>query len=213
MRRPHPPYPDIENAATFSGGTLFRLRQPQLPSMPDRGVSDAATGASQRAFQDAPLGEPLADVDVRSTYDVRPLQAFDFNVTVSGDTTHTGEGGTLVATPVPFSVPIGYVAVVRAFNHSFAPVFPAVVRSDVLLTIRVQDADLPFNSNIPVGAQSQGLVNCFFICDEGWTFGARFTTTIVSPATFTVSLHAYGNLLRKTGRSAPLEIGNPVHKR
>lgn len=160
-------------------------------------------------MQRTPLGEPQIDVDVRSTYDVRPIQAYDFNLILEGTISTSGAEGPLnVVTPV--AVPEGYVAVVRAYHHSTDPIIPSVVRSDVTMTLQSNGADVPFNVEIPVGAESQDLVKCFFIVDEGGLIGARFNTTLTVVDPYNVFVHVYGNFLRKTGRAANLEIGNPV---
>jgi hypothetical protein len=209
MRRPRPPYPTIETAQTFAGGTFFRLRQPQLPPNDDPTAYDRSVGDAQRALAEAPMGEPFEPADVRSVYDVRPLNAYDFNVTLLSDATVVGGEGNAPIVMTPFAVPVGYVAVVRKYHHSIDPQPAVDARADVLLTIQANGSDLPFNVEIPVGLESD-FVECFFIVDEGGSFGARYNVIVPGSVQIVIYTHVYGNFLRKTGRSANLEIANPV---
>lgn len=209
--RPDRPFPGLTTPEMLAAGQEFTDREPQWMPTRDQ-VNTPAEGRAAAQMPLTPLGEPQIDVDVRSVYDVRPIQAFDFNLTVvSAGNSIGGEGETpIIITPI--AVPDGYVAVVRRFQHSFKPQLPVVNRADVLMTLRSSGADVPYNVDIPVGGSSQGdLVNCFFIVDEGGSFGARYILDMAgSVADFAVYTHIYGNFIRKTGRAANLEIGNPV---
>lgn len=206
MSRVQRPFDNLLTPESLQAGQEFTDRDPQWPASR---ITTNYKGEGKLADQmlRAPLGEPGIDVDVRSVYDVRPPQAYDFNIVLTGTMT-VGEGASTTITPV--TVPEGYVAVVRAYHHSTAPILPSVVRSDVLLTLQSNDADVPFNINIPVGAESQDLIKCFFVVDEGGLIGARYTTSLVIVGSYSIFTHVYGNFLRKTGRAANLEIGNPV---
>jgi hypothetical protein len=214
MRRARPPYPDIDTAQTLAGGTLFRLRQPQLPALPDFGVSDTESGSRQRAFQDAPIGEPGIDVDVRSVYDVRPVNAFDVNLQQVSPNQFT-YGGT--ATPqvgeILAPVPLGYVFVCRQLDHYLFPEPGVTSRGQVLMSLTKNGAEVPYNVNVAVGTASQGLFRTFTIYDEGEVFGARVVVNLPggspSGSSF-LGVNFYGNFLRKSGRSANQTIGNPV---
>jgi hypothetical protein len=194
---------------SLQAGREFTDRDPQWPASRIT-TNYKGEGQLHEQMARAPLGEPGVDVDVRSVYDARPIQAFDFNIVITGTIANTGPEG-LANVVAPFPVQEGYVAVVRAYHHSTDPIFPAVARSDLLMTLQANGADVPFNIDIPVGAESQDLVKCFFIVDEGGLVGARFNTALVlGGATFDVNVQVYGNFIRKTGRAANLEIGNPV---
>lgn len=202
------PFPGLLTPESLQAGQEFTDRDPQYPASRIQ-TNYRGEGKLHDDMARAPLGEPGIDVDVRSTYDVRPIQAYDFNLILEGVISTSGAEGPLnVVTPV--AVPEGYVAVVRAYHHSTDPIIPSVVRSDVTMTLQSNGADVPFNIEIPVGAESQDLVKCFFIVDEGGTIGARFNTTLTIADPYNVFVHVYGNFLRKTGRAANLEIGNPV---
>jgi hypothetical protein len=201
------PFPGLITPESLQAGQEFTDRDPQYPATRIT-TNYRGEGKLHEQMLRAPLGEPTIDVDVRSVYDVRPIQAFDFNVTLTGTISTTGESApNFVA---PFAVPEGYVAVVRKYNHCTSPIFPATARSDLLLTLQSNNADVPNNVSIPVGADSQDLVICFFIVDEGGTFGARFVTPLVLLSGYPVFVTVYGNFVRKTGRAANLEIGNPI---
>lgn len=201
------PFPGLITPESLQAGQEFTDRDPQYPASRIT-TNYRGEGKLQSDMQAAPLGEPPVDVDVRSVYDVRPIQAFDFNVTISGVITSGSE--TTPAVVNAFNVPTGYVAVVRAYNHCTDPIFPAVTRHDLLMTLQSNNADVPNNIDIPVGPDSQDLVRCFFIVDEGGTFGARFLSSIAVATPYNVFVTVYGNFIRKTGRAANLEIGNPV---
>lgn len=212
MRTPRPPYPDIETAATLAEGRVFRNRLPQLPATPDIGVSDAQVGALQEAFKQAPLGDLGIDVDVRSIYDVRPINAFDVNVAAeSADFSYGGSATPQVGT-ITVPVPLGYVFVVRQLDHYLTGMPPVVERQQVLLTLTKNGAGVPYNTDVPVGLESQGLFRTFVILDEGEVFGARARVLLpdAPQSTTKVGVNFYGNFLRKTGRNANQQIGNPV---
>jgi hypothetical protein len=213
-RRSPPPYPDIETAQGFMSATLFRSRYPQLPATPDVGIADSQGGARQRQFlQDTPLGEPGIDVDVRSVYDVRPINAFDVHLSAESDEFSWGGTATPTVGEITMPVPLGYVFVCRLLNHYLFPEPPATSRGQCLLTLTKQGAAVPFNVNVPVGVESQDLFRAFVIYDEGETFGARMLVTLPSGSaagTSVLGVDFYGNFLRKTGRSANQMIGNPV---
>lgn len=150
-----------------------------------------------------PLGEPAIDFDVRSVYDARPINAYDFNiipasVAIGSSTSYT----------ISFQVKQGRTAVIRELHHWIEPVPNLPLRSDILLSIQLQKADVPDNINIPVGVASDGLIKLFLIADEYQTVSFNFVTS--SLITGTGYVHVYGNYILKTGRPAPFEIANPV---
>lgn len=206
------PFPGLDTPETVGqAGREFIDRDPQYPATREQ-TNYAGEGKLADMQSSTPLGEPPVDVDIRSVYDVRPIQAFDFNTTVIA-TSGGGSASSFGILTTQFTVPLGYVAVVRKWHTSFtSPQPPITYRGQVLMTIRSNNADLPNNVDIPVGLESD-FVESFFIVDEGGLIGARFD--IANPGTpsvaaFDVNCHIYGNLIRKTGRAANLEIGNPV---
>lgn len=203
------PFGTMATPASFEAGSEFIDREPSWP--PTRQSVDlVAPGEMLRSLDTIPLGEPPIDVDVRSTYAVRPINAYDFNITQVTAMAAGGELGGSFAV-ITFLVPLGYVAVVRRFHHSFdsIPLPPVVTRSQVVMTLRQQNADVPQNTAIPVGLESDDIVECFYVVEEQATFGARIASSLL--ITGNAIIHAYGNLIRKEGRPAAQSIGNPVH--
>jgi hypothetical protein len=153
----------------------------------------------------APAGEPPADYDVRSVYDSRPVQGFDFNITAE-----TGETSSPFV--VEWQVPEGFVAVVRALHHWFDPAPMITSRQEITLTLLRDGNDVRFNVEIPVGSESDELVKCFAIYDEFQMVGARLVTpgAVVNTAAF---VHFYGNFLLKTDTTPAFQIANPVGRK
>jgi hypothetical protein len=215
-RRSRPPYPDIDTPQTFAASTLFRSRWPQLPATPEAGIAERQIGERQQALARAPSGEPPIDVDVRSVYDVRPINAYDANIPLESDSFTYGGTTTPQVGEVITSVPLGYVFVLRQLDHYLRPEPGVTSRGEVLLTLTKNSAAVPQNVDVPVGADSQGLFRTFVVYDEGEQFGARVTVTLPSGSaagSSVLGVNFYGNFVRKTGRPAPLEIGNPMRVR
>lgn len=218
-RGPVRPFSGMLTPEELAPGTELTDREPQFA--PSRLAADyASEGRLAAALPNIPLGEPPTDVDVRSVYDARPIQGFDFNIPILSTEINIGpESGFTSTVMLRTTVPHGYVAVVRRLHHSFritggGVLPPITARNQVLATMTYQDAAVPFNANIPVGLESDDIVNCFYVCDEDTQFGVTFF--ISGTDNFTdgfIDAVLYGNLIRKTGRPAPQEIGNPVAKR
>lgn len=186
---------------------LIEQREHQLtngdPIAPGQQVDSART-----SYDNTPIGPIPFAFDVRAIFDSRPINAFDFNITQST----SGE----IANPVQvsFTVPNGYVAVLkRVITFLENPIPASVLRSDVLLTLLLNQGVVPNNERIPVGVDQDSLVNCFLIADQGSVITARFTVSAAILALLpTYTAHFYGNLLQKTNIPAPFEIANPTNK-
>lgn len=182
------------------------LRESQLP--PDVNLVPDDTrqlGNAMAAFDRAPLGEPPIDFTVRSVFDSRPIQGYDFNVTSSTIVS----GSIPFTTLVSFIVPTGLVCVLRQLHHFFT--VPPVIasRADVLLSLQVNGADVPNNTSIPVGVASDDIVKCFVIADENTQVTAKFVTNVdVLVEAVSIFVQFYGNFLLKTGRPSIMEIAN-----
>jgi hypothetical protein len=180
-------------------------REQQLPA--DIGNQSPDMRDMEGALARAPIGEPPADFDVRSVYDSRPVQGYDFNITVSASVS----GSVPYTTDLTFVVPKGLICVLRQIHHFF--VSPPVIasRADVLLSVRVNNADFPFNKNIPVGVTSDDIAKHFIVADEFSRVTARFVTNVeVVIELAQIYAQFYGNFLVKTGLPAPFEIANRV---
>lgn len=185
-----------------AGPEFIEEREHQLPPANETGGEHAAEGRATDAMERAPAGEPPKDHDVRSVYDSRPVQGFDFNIT-----DETGEGA--FPFTLEFTVPEGFVCVLRALHHWFDPAPLVPSRNNVQMTLLRNGNDVRFNVDIPVGAESDELVKCFLIADEFETVGVRLTSglAVVDTAAF---VHFYGNFLLKTDSTAQFQIANPV---
>jgi len=206
------PFPGLLTPEMLSAGQEFTDRDPQwAPSR--EALNPAAEGRALAQMTSIPLGEPPGDVDVRSVYDVRPIQSFDVNLPLLAATplSLAVEGG-VTSVAVMDAVPLGYVFVIRQLDHCFSgSIVPAAFRTDVKLTLLRNGADVVGNIGVPVGAESEGLFRTFVIYDDGEQFGARadVTSLFLFSGAF-LNVNFYGNFIRKTGRPAPMEIGNPV---
>lgn len=220
-RRPVRPFTGLLTPEALAPGTEFTDRDnPQFP--PSRQTTDyAGEGTLAAQLPKTPLGEPATDVDVRSVYDARPIQGFDFNFLINSSSFTIGDGGGTALVSTRTQVPHGYVAVVRRLHHSFipdagAPLPPVTYRSQVLATMIYQNAAVLFNQNVPVGLESDDIFHTFWVADEDTEIGVDYLVTLgASAATTTAAIATvmYGNLIRKTGRPAPQEIGNPIATR
>lgn len=185
---------------------------------PDLGLTPADQLNTQDAvdsMQAAPRGDPPKSFDVRSVYDSRPVQGFDFNIT---DSTDPSEGGLLSIATLSFQVPQGYVCVLRGIHHSTNPPLAILGRSDITVSLLVNGSSVKYNQDIPVGTESDDIVRCFVIADEFSTVSAVFTNRVGNyPDQFTfvqsiLSCQFYGQFLLKTGVSYKFEVANPSDK-
>lgn len=183
----------------------FEGREQPLPASIARTPGDQVNaGNASRAARVTPLGEPEIAFDVRSVFDSRPINAFDFNIAV----TSPGSEAAAATQNCTFTAPEGYVLVLRRIHHFTTPLLN-VLRGEVLASL-VQNAALVLrNVDIPVGSFSDDLLHFFQLYDEGQIVGVRFVydAGITPPDSSTA--HFYGNLLPKTGRALPFEIANP----
>jgi len=177
---------------------------PQLPADTNVHAADMAQASAARADMGAaPLGTPPADYSVRSVYDSRPVFGTDFNVVVA---TAAGGGCASSATAF-FTVPSGYVAVLRHIETWCEPIPVLARRNQVTLNIQLNQVDVTLNTDIPIGTATDLPIDCFVIADEGTDLGVQFDADPVLIG-FSVYALLYGNLLLKTGRPFQFEIAN-----
>lgn len=192
----------------------FTDRETTLPADPAAGnVYGAGLAKKGEAVERAPLYSPGIDYDVRSTYDVRPINGYDFNIVVSVTTPYAYALNPIEAS---FIVRSGFVAVIRSISHFFVDDngtlagAPFVSNSECRLTMRRNGADYPDNVGIPVGAASTRLP-LFLLADENDTVTASFEHDAnVENFPFSLWVTIYGNYLLKTNRPFYLEIANPA---
>lgn len=181
-------------------GQEFIDRETQLPA-DDRALGG---GVAPGQLDGVPLGNPAIDYDVRSTFDVRPVNAFDFDASGQADYENLGEGfGRWVV--VAFTVPMGYVAVIREWFMGATSNGIALIGVDAYL--QRNGVDFPYNG--PVGfLPGNDRKPCFMLVDEGQTVGARAPAGLVNAGA--AGVNVYGTLIPKTGRAYPYEIANPI---
>ncbi len=182
---------------SMNDGQEFEDRNLQLPADP----RPVAAGARPGALDRVPLGTPDIDFDVRSVFDVRPVNGFDFVLSTSA----------LASAYFPwtftFTVPIGLVAVVRSYEFISDGVGlgPASYLGELLR----DGVNFPYNAAW-LGPAPQRTPT-YMLVDEQKTFGVRVTPQYVPAATPTTAyLTIFGTFLLKTGRAYPYEIANPV---
>ena len=182
----------------------FEARNRQLPA----DLNQSATfGANQRArtdFDAAPVGTPPSCYDVRSVYDSRPINGYDFHIVQfqSLDSTDTTKR-------VEMTVPEGYAAVLRGFEAWFEPAPLGANRSDVSANLQLNGGDYP-NNTFLIGMATNGLVPMFMLADEFNRIGLKLNFTAFT-GSGEVYVHFYGNFILKSERALPFEIANPVN--
>lgn len=188
----------------------FIDREHQFPV--DTGLTPADQLNTQKAVDNmnaAPRGDPPKSYDVRSVYDSRPVQGFDFNIV---DSIAKNESSNPMI--VSFTVPQGYVCVLRKLHHFTDPPVSIVSRADVQVSLLVNGSAVKYNQNIPVGNESDDIVECFVIADEFSVVSASFNidATIFSDVNFTMYGQFYGQFLLKTSVNYKFEVANPSAK-
>lgn len=188
----------------------FIGREQQFPPSSARVSGESLEAAkAKRGVSAAPLGEPPQDFGVRSVYDVRPVNAFDFNVTL-GPVVVSEEDA---FDPVNFAVPDGFVGVLREVHYWSQSPVPDVERTDIALSIQLNKVDYTLNTEIPVGSGTgANPITCFVVADQGQLLGVRFSIpgTLLTP--FDAFVLLYGNLLPKTECPANYQIANAMGK-
>jgi hypothetical protein len=188
-------------------GGEFTDREKQLA--PEDSPGYVAQGSSSEAAQadlaNTPLGTPPSCFDVRSVYDSRPVNGYDFMIPVTVD--QEGAASTFLA---EFTVRQGFVGVLREISHFFTDdPQPAVLnRAQCLATIQLNGVDVPDNVDVPVGLASDSIWKGFVIGDEFNTLGAEIVLQGALTAEVCVVVF-YGNYILKTGVAYPFEIANP----
>jgi hypothetical protein len=154
-----------------------------------------------------PIGEPDSDFDVRSVYDSRPVNAYDFNFSANADLSSEGSGFSWTVT---FTVPNGYRAVPREWDVLYDPGFASANSySDSFVTIQQSGAALPNNGPITVGIGTYDPIKTFFLCEENTTFGMTgFTALTNSSQASSVNVNVYGNLIPVSEVALPFCIAN-----
>lgn len=166
--------------------------------------------AATQAMQATPLTPPDVDFEVRSVYDSRPINGYDFNFSGTAEIdVNSSETGTWNVT---FDVPTGYRAVPREWDVFF-DIPPTVIASKNVVSIQQQNANIPNNGPIIVGMGTGARpIKTFFVCEENTTFGIEGTLTnsANSTQTTTISVNCYGNLIPVSDCALPFTIADQL---
>lgn len=167
----------------------------------------------RRAAGNTPLGSPMSDFDVRSTYDSRPVWGRDFNQWFGS--------GEIAPNPLTFFnclvVPVGYVMVLRKvqlwastlLTLSEWPYQVAVTKNLGQVMPEVLTRSGPSEVFPGIMMASQDEFECFVVADEYDTLGIQFLDTDNSPLPDAqVRVGFYGNLLLKTGVPSQFQVAN-----
>lgn len=196
------------------------LQQREHQAGPDTGIaSDVVSQTGKTADMAAtPPGEPPVDYDVRSTYESRPVNSRDFNISAIVTGTVSGSGA-IIFPVLNFVTPLGWRFVVTEWEITFSPSIaslgPSVFENTSVNLLGGGSVADPFNAGIiigPNGTSGDG-IKTFMIVEEQTQFGIQIlnidtTLTIGGHSNGVVTIH--GNALPVTDVQLPYAIANPV---
>lgn len=119
-----------------------------------------------------------------------------------------------LTTPVSstYTVPRGYMAILRGFRYAFDPQMPAIPRDDMRVSLFVGNIGVQDYLALRLPQVVTDYIPCYVIADENQviTITINFVTNIVFPPGGSIACYneLYGNLLLKTGVPSILEPGN-----
>jgi hypothetical protein len=114
-----------------------------------------------------------------------------------------------VATSPAFTVPDGYVAILRAFRFVVDPVLDLPC-TDVLISILIDDIPQNNYDRLPLGSEQDIFLPTWILADNGQRIALRYdNSAAVTSVSVEVCVTFYGNLLLRTGVPIEYEHGNP----
>ena len=118
-----------------------------------------------------------------------------------------------VSVSAPFTVPDGYVAILRAFRFVVDPVLDLPC-TEVLVSILVDDIPQNNYDRLPLGSEQDIFLPTWILADNGQRIALRYDNTGANGGSGTevsveVCVTFYGNLLIRTGVPIEYEQGNP----
>lgn len=182
----------------------FEARQRQLPASHKRYMGGGSLAKSRTDLSRTPLGSPPVCADVRSVFDVRPINAFDFAISktdgVQSDTISTFATCEMI-------VPDGFVAVLRSLDIDLTTGVPV---GDYHYDLMLNGSVFGYNERIYFGNAKDDCKH-YMIADEFNRIGARVVITppITTDDAF-LRVTFRGTFLLKTEQPAHLEIANPT---
>lgn len=185
------------------GQEFIEQRERQLPA----DFSSSGDLQSQQTGMDhleiTPPGDPNLKFDVRSIFDSRPVNAYDFNISAAVELAAPG-----TTTFTVFTVPKGFVAIPRRWFFFIDPLFSLSSRAAILVTPQINNVDVQNNTDFPIGNESDDLLHTFFVVDELLKVTMRVVVadTLTSPI---LHVSVNGNFLAKRNVPPNFEIANP----
>ena len=118
-----------------------------------------------------------------------------------------------VSVSAPFTVPDGYVAILRAFRFVVDPVLDLPC-TEVLISILVDDIPQNNYDRLPLGSEQDIFLPTWILADNGQRIALRYDNSGANGGSGTevsveVCVTFYGNLLLRTGVPIEYEHGNP----
>lgn len=166
-------------------------------------LSNADTAVAE--MQRTPLGEPKTEYDVRSIYDSRPVNAYDFNFSQVVNSTFGTLGTSFLIT---FQTPTGYRAVPKEWDVQLSPPYTGNVPATTQLFLQQGGLDLLNNGPIEIGMGTFFPIKSFFICEEQTTFGVRGTTNLIGSVAQPITVKVWGTLIAVSDAALPFSIAN-----
>ena len=181
------------------------------------GTSPPADIAQQALVKGAPgkVGSVPLGFMVTSTYDARPVNARDFLFT--GSITSFMFGCTQVNTAeLLFTVPNGYVAVIKGFKYEWDPVLALASDGVITATLISDNVNVLNYTAIQVPQIINDFIPAYALCNPGKQVGLELThPQPVNPSgsgqdAATAYIEIYGNLLLAQGYPVQYEPANRI---
>jgi hypothetical protein len=183
----------------------FESRNRQLPADLDQSAPYGSSARARTDFDSTPVGTPVNCYDVRSTFDVRPVGSFDFNIVSSIESSGDTDSGDIV---VSMTVPDGFVAVLRNFDVWFNPEPVVLTKNGMTWSLQLNGGDVPYNADVPMGTAIDR-ETVFLLANEANRISLRLESSAFNNVNITGYVRFYGNLIPKSERALPFEIANP----
>lgn len=186
----------------------FESRNRQLPADLNQSASNKANAKARSDFDSTPVGSPPSCYDVRSVFDSRPVNTYDFHITTGADYGQEVDANVTIE----MTVPEGYMAILRSIEVWFEPSSFGANRSAASLTMQLNGGDYPNNVDMLIGTATDQAIPMFLLADEFNRIGAKVTQLFAGAELYNgeVFAHFYGNFVLKSGRAYPFEVANPV---
>lgn len=149
--------------------------------------------------------------EVISTYDSRPINAVDFSSTNLETFTLTAVAGDATTVTATYTVPGGYVGVLRGYRFEMTPVVP-ISAGGLVMDIFVNGVSMLGYRSLIHGQILNDFVPCFVLANGGEEIEIKIRAPAginsVIPDVRQVLIEMHGNLLQTTGAPLQLEIAN-----